>query len=62
MAVCGVAIVAIALATIFEPPGTTEAIGYAVVLVVLVLLIVREMRANRAASPDREGTPGDGDA
>jgi hypothetical protein len=47
--VCGVAIVAIALASIFEPPGTTEGIGYAVVLVVLILLVVREMRANRAA-------------
>jgi uncharacterized sodium:solute symporter family permease YidK len=46
--VAGIAIVAIALATIFEPPGTAEGIGYAVVLVVLVLLIVREMRANRA--------------
>ena len=48
MAVCGIAIVAIALATIFEPPGTVEGIGYAVVLVVLVLLVIREMRAKRA--------------
>ena len=49
VAVCGVAIVAISLATIFEPPGTAEGIGYAVVLVVLVALIVREMRADRTA-------------
>ena len=47
--VCGVAIIAIALAAIFEPPGTTGGIGYAVVLAVLILLIVREMRANRGA-------------
>ena len=47
MIVAGIAIVAIGLATIFEPPGTAEGIGYAVVIVVLVLLIVREMRAER---------------
>ena len=45
IAVCGIAIIAIALATIFEPPGTAEAIGYAVVLVVMLFLIRRELRA-----------------
>jgi hypothetical protein len=47
IAVCGIVILVIALASIFEPPGTTEAIGYAVVLVVMLLLIRREMHAGR---------------
>src|SRR6185437_3772090 len=42
--VCGIVILVIALASIFEPPGTTEAIGYAVVLIVMLFLIRREMR------------------
>ena len=45
LTVCGIAIVAIAVASIAEPPGTAEAIGYAIVLVVLGFLIAREMRA-----------------
>ena len=45
--VCGIVILVIALASIFEPPGTTEAIGYAVVLIVMLFLIRREMRAAR---------------
>jgi hypothetical protein len=49
IAVCGIVIVVIALASIFEPPGTVEAIGYAVVLVVMLLLIRREMRASRGS-------------
>ena len=42
IAVCVLGIVVLALSSIFEPPGTTEAIGYAVVAVVLVFLIQRE--------------------
>ena len=45
MTVVGAALVAITLSAIFEPPGTTGAIGYAVVLAVLLFLFIREMRA-----------------
>ena len=42
IAVCTLGILAIIASSIFEPPGTVEAIGYVVVLVVLVLLIRKE--------------------
>lgn len=45
MTVCGLGIIVIVLSAIFGAPGTTEAIGYAVVVGVLLLLIVRERRA-----------------
>ena len=45
IAVCGIVILVIALASIFEPPGTVEAIGYAVVLIVMLFLIRRELSA-----------------
>jgi hypothetical protein len=40
----GVVIVLIALASIIEPPGTVEAIGYAVVIVALLAAVLRERR------------------
>jgi len=43
----GVVIVLILAVLIFEPPGTLAAVGYAVVLVTMVLSIVRERRAKR---------------
>ncbi len=42
IAVCSLGILVIALAAIFEPPGTVGAIGYLVVVVVLILLVLRE--------------------
>ncbi|HEY4427778.1 MAG TPA: hypothetical protein VGN08_06200 [Solirubrobacteraceae bacterium] len=47
MTVFGVVIVIIAVASILEPPGVVEGVGYAVVVVVMVSLLLRERRRRR---------------
>jgi hypothetical protein len=44
MIVFGVVIAVIVLGFIVESPGTVEGVGFAVVLVTMVLLILRERR------------------
>ena len=39
--------VVIVVALIFEPPGTVEGVGLAVVLVTMLVLILRERRKGR---------------
>jgi hypothetical protein len=47
MVVFCVVTVVIVVALIFEPPGTVESVGLAVVLLTMLLLIVRERRGAR---------------
>jgi hypothetical protein len=42
MIVFSVVPIVIVLAAIFEPPGVTEGVGYAVVFIIMVLLLLRE--------------------
>jgi EamA domain-containing membrane protein RarD len=47
MIVCGVVILIIAVASIAEPPGTVQSIGYAVVIVAMMIVIQRERKRLR---------------
>jgi hypothetical protein len=42
-----VVVIVIGVASIVETPGTTEGIGYAVVILALVLIVARERRSAR---------------
>jgi hypothetical protein len=42
MIIAALAIVVIVVASILEPPGTAQAIGYVAVVLVMVLVILRE--------------------
>jgi len=44
MLVFAVVIILIAVASILEPPGSLQAVGYAVVVVVILAFMVRERR------------------
>jgi Flp pilus assembly protein TadB len=45
--VCGVVAVVIVVTWVAEPPGTAAAVGLAVVFVVMVLTVVRELKRTR---------------
>jgi hypothetical protein len=45
--ICGIVIVVIAAASIIEPPGVVEGVGYAIVTVAMLITIQRERRRLR---------------
>jgi hypothetical protein len=47
MGVAGVVFVVIVIALIVEPPGAGEAIGFAAVLVAMLLVILQELKKPR---------------
>jgi hypothetical protein len=44
LVVCGVVIIVIAVASIVEPPGLIEAVGYIVVVAAMLAVVQRERR------------------
>ncbi len=45
--VAGVVTLVIAVASIVEPPGAIESVGFAVVIVAMMLVVLQEMRKHR---------------
>jgi EamA domain-containing membrane protein RarD len=47
MAVAGVVLVVIGVASIVEPPGVVAGIGFVVVIVAMILVVLQEWRKQR---------------
>jgi Flp pilus assembly protein TadB len=47
MIVCGIVLIVIAVASIIEPPGAIQRIGYIIVIVAMLVVIQRERKRLR---------------
>lgn len=47
MVVAGIVIIVIAAASIVEPPGTLQGIGFAIVVLAMLLVVLQEWRRSR---------------